>query len=194
MRQTEEKWNYMHRFYESVRPAQVNVMSTLSLWSHCSDLWHRRIHTCLMSYSWNVLHRKEVLTHWPSVPSSGALWEGGRISVQYLQWPFPLTGQGPMGKNWRRQTMNNGVQGWAMVPAQHVPLRGWRLHRVGGVMARIKVPTGSLRGTPAHLLRTQHESTCFLLNGDIVSSWSVDKVCRVWHNFKCEYKTNSDVV
>lgn len=76
----------------------------------------------LMSYSWNTMNRKEVLTHWSPVPSSGALWEGGRISAQYLQWPFPLTGEGPMGTNWRRQTMNNRVQGWATVPAQHVPL------------------------------------------------------------------------
>lgn len=85
-----------------------------------------------MSYSWNTMNRKEVLTHWSPVPSSGALWEGRRISVQYLQWPFPLTGEGPMGKNWRRQTMNNRVQGWAMVPAQHVPLQDVDYRRMRG--------------------------------------------------------------
>lgn len=58
--------------------------------------------------------------------------EGGRISVQYLQWPFPLTGQGPMGTDWRRQTMNNRVQGWAAVPAQHAPLRDVDCRKSGG--------------------------------------------------------------
>jgi len=117
---------------KELKPAQVIVMSTLSIWSQCSNLWHWGIHTCLMSYSWNALRRKEVLTHWSPVPSSGALWEGGRISAQYLQWPFPLTGQGPMGKNWRGQTMNNRVQGWAMVAAQHVPLRDVHYTGSGG--------------------------------------------------------------
>lgn len=115
----------------TLRPAHVIVKLTPSMWSHCSHLWHWRIHT-LMSYSWNTMNRKEVLTHWSPVPSSGALWEGGRISVQYLQWPFPLTGERPMGKNWRRQTMNNRVQGWAMVPAQHVPLRDADYRRFRG--------------------------------------------------------------
>lgn len=101
-----------------------------------------------MSYSWNTMNRKEVLTHWSPVPSSGALWEGGRISVQYLQWPFPLTGEGPMGKNWRRQTMNNRVQGWAMVPAQHVPLRNVDYGRVKGSQQGSRNKHGSLRGTP----------------------------------------------
>lgn len=114
-----------------LRPAHVIVKLTPSMWSHCSHLWHWRIHT-LMSYSWNTMNRKEVLTHWLPVPSSGARWEGGRISVQYLQWPFPLTGEGPMGKNWRRQTMNNKVQGWAMVTAQHVPLRDVDYRRLRG--------------------------------------------------------------
>lgn len=121
-----------------MRPAQVIVKSALSTWSRCSNLWHWGIHMCLMFYSWNALCRKEVLTHWSPAPSSGALWEGGRISVQYLQWPFPLTGQRPMGKNWGRQTMNNRVQGWAMVPAQHVPLRDVDYIALGGVTKRIK--------------------------------------------------------
>lgn len=118
--------------YKEVWPSQVLVMSALSIWSPHSNLWHWGIHMCLMFYSWNALRRKEVLTHWSPAPSSGALWEGGRISGQYLQWPFPLTGQRPMGKNWRRQTMNNRVQGWAMVPAQHVPLRDVDYLRLGG--------------------------------------------------------------
>lgn len=81
-------------------------------------------YTCLMCCCCNAPCRKEVLTHCSSVPSSGARWEGGRISAQYLQWPLPLTGQGPMGTNCRRQTMNNGVQGWAVVPVQHAPFTG----------------------------------------------------------------------
>lgn len=144
--------------HKEPRTAQVIVMSTLNIWSHCSNLWHWGIHTCLMSYSWNALRRKEVLTHWSPVPSSGALWEGGRISVQYLQWPFPLTGQGPMGKNWRRQTMNNGVQGWAMVPGQHVPLRDVDYRGLGG--------HGKDQGTSGvpqeHTWDTCSETLCYL--------------------------------
>lgn len=162
--------------HKELRPAQVIVMSTLSIWSHCSDLWHWGIHTCLMSYSWNALHRKEVLTHWSPVPSSGALWEGGRISVQYLQWPFPLTGQGPMGKNWRGQTMNNRVQGWAMVPAQHAPLRDvdcWGLGGHSKDQGTSSVPQEHTWDTCSESLRylkTQHAITCSSLNENIISS------------------------
>lgn len=42
------------------------------------------------------------------------------------RWP------GAHGKNWRRQTMNNRVQGWAVVPAQHVPLRDVDYRGLGG--------------------------------------------------------------
>lgn len=59
----------------TLKLAHIIVKLTPSMWSHCSQLWHWRIHT-LMSYSWNTMNRKEVLTHWSPVPSSGAL--GGR--------------------------------------------------------------------------------------------------------------------
>lgn len=141
---------------------------------HCSNFWHWEIHTCLMSYSWNAMRRKEVLTHWSSVPSSGALWEGGRISVQYLQWPFPLTGQGPMGKNWRRQTMNNRVQGWAMVPAQYVPLQNVDYRRLGG-HSKDQGTSASLKSTPGapvqKTMQTHNHvflATLIILNRDYI--------------------------
>lgn len=144
-----------------VQLAQLLVMSALSIWSP----WRWGIHMCLMFYSWNALCRKEVLTHWWPAPSSGELWEGERISGQYLQWPFPLTGQRPMGKNWRRQTMNNRVQGWAMVPAQHVPLGHVDYIRLG-VTERIKELLWSMRRTwgtcSENLHKIQHltKATC----------------------------------
>lgn len=57
---------------------------------------------------------------------------GGGILAQYLQWPLPLAGQGPMGKSCRRQTMNNRVQGWAAVPVQRGPSQGSHWARDGG--------------------------------------------------------------
>lgn len=130
---------------------QVIVLLTFSIWSQCSNLWHWGIHTCLMSYSRNALRRKEVLTHWLPVPSSGALWEGGRISVQYLQWPFPLAGQGPMGKTGEDKQWTIGFRDeqWCQRSMCHCRMwitEGW------GVTARIKEPAVSLRcppGTPA---------------------------------------------
>lgn len=162
-------------------------MSTLSIWSHCSDLWHWRIHTCLMSYSWNALRRKEVLTHWSPVPSSGALWEGGRISVQYLQWPFPLTGQGPMGKNWRRQTMNNRVQGWAMVPAQHVPLRDVDYRGSGGHskdQGTSGVPlehTWDTCSESTRYLKTQYAITFSSAKWEYCQQWVLLLEGKVWY-------------
>lgn len=138
----------------TLRPAHVIVMLTPSMWFHCSNLWHWRIHT-LMSYSWNTTNGKDVLTHWSPAPSSGARWEGGGIWVQYLQWPFPLTGEGPMGKNWRRQTMNNRVQGWATVPAQRVPLRDVDYRRLRGHSKDQGTSSGPSGPHPWHLLKAK---------------------------------------
>lgn len=138
----------------ALRLAHVIVKLTPRLWAHYSHVCRRRIHT-LMSYSWNTMNRKEVLTHWSPVPSSGALWDGGRISVQYLQWPFPLTGEGPMGKNWRRLTMNNRVQRWAMVPAQHVALWDVDYRRFRGHSKDQGTSSGPSGPQPWHLLKAE---------------------------------------
>lgn len=79
----------------TLRPAHVVVKLTPSMWSHGSHLW--RIHT-LMSHSWNTMNRKDVLTHWSPVPSSGALWEEGGFSRNIYSDLFLSLARGPWEK------------------------------------------------------------------------------------------------
>lgn len=135
-------------FRKEVTPAQVILMPALStyLTATISDTW---IHICLIFYSWNALCRKEVLTHRLPAPSSCALWEGGRISRQYLQWPFPLTGQRPMGKTGEDKQWTIGFRDeqWYQLSMCHKGYIG-----LGGLTNRIKTSAVSQEHL-GHLLR-----------------------------------------
>lgn len=86
-----------------VETPQVNAMYTRSMWSLCMQPSLTLKDSCLFDVLQLQCPVQEGSAH-PLFHLQEQHGEGARILVQYLQWPFPLTGQGPMGKKNKKKT------------------------------------------------------------------------------------------